>query len=72
MARYYFSLKDGHPIGDPLGEELPDEKTALAAAREIAVDLARNNGNLATSASWSETERKGVGEVALMADQFAK
>jgi len=36
MARYYFSLEDGHPIGDPIGKYLPDENTALAAARRIA------------------------------------
>ena len=73
MARYYFSLEDGHPIGDPIGENLPDEKTALAAAREIAADLARNNGNLGhLRIVVRDRENRRVGEVSLMAAQFAK
>ena len=73
MARYYFSLEDGHPIGDPIGENLPDENTALAAAREIAADLARNNGNLGhLRIVVRDRENRRVGEVSLMAAQFAK
>ena len=73
MARYYFSLEDGHPIGAPIGENLPDEKAALAAAWEIAADLARNNGNLGhLRIVVRDRENRRVGEVSLMAAHFAK
>jgi hypothetical protein len=73
MARYYFSLEDGHPIGDPLGENFPDEKTALAAAREIAADLARHNGNPGhLRIVVRDRENRRIGEVSLMAAQSAK
>jgi hypothetical protein len=60
MARSYFSLEDGHPLGDPLGEDLADDEAAIEAARQIAADLARHNRNPATSASWSEIARIGT------------
>ena len=73
MARYYFSLEDGHPLGDPLGEDLPDNKAALAAAREIATDLARNNRSSdALRIVVRDRENRKVGEVSLMAAQFAR
>ena len=59
MARYYFSLEDGHPIGDPIGENLPDEKTALAAARKLRPIWLVTTVTLATYALWSETARIG-------------
>jgi uncharacterized protein DUF6894 len=59
MARYYFSLEDGHPIGDPIGENLPDEKTALAAAQKLRPIWLATTVTLATSALWSETTRIG-------------
>ena len=73
MARYYFSLEDGHPLGDPLGEDLPDNKAALAAAREIATDLARNNRSSdALRIVVRDRENRKVGEVSLMAAELAR
>ena len=70
MARYYFCLENGHPIGDPFGEDLPDEMSALAAARKIAVYLGRNKGipgHLRIVVRDHESRR--VGEVSLMTAQ---
>jgi hypothetical protein len=73
MARYYFSLENGHPLGDPLGEELPDDQAARAAAEKIATDLARNNLNLGSlRIVVRNRENRRVGEVSVMAPQFAK
>ena len=58
MARYYFSLEVGRPIGDPIGENLPDEKAALQRPGN-ASDLALTTVTLATYALWSETARIG-------------
>ena len=73
MARYYFSLENGHPLGDPLGDELPDDQAARAAAEKIATDLARNNFNPGSlRIVVRDRENKRVGEVSVMAAQFAK
>ena len=43
MARYFFNLTNGSStINDSDGEELPDMKSAKAAAVQAASDLARN------------------------------
>jgi len=73
MARYYFSLENGHPLGDPLGEELPDDQAARAAAEKMATDLARNNCNPgALRVVVRDRENRRVGEVSLMAAPLAK
>ena len=73
MARYYFSLADGHPLGDPLGKELPDDEAARAAAREIATDLARNNRDSgALRIVVRDRENRNVGEVSLRTAELAK
>jgi hypothetical protein len=73
MARYYFSLEDGHPLGDPLGEDLPDDEAARAAALQIANDLARNQRSLgALRIVVRDRENRNVGEVTLATAQFAK
>ena len=73
MARYYFSLEDGHPLGDPLGEDLPDNKAALATARKIATDLARSNcSSGALRIVVRDRENRKVGEVSLMAGRRAR
>jgi hypothetical protein len=73
MERYYFSLEDGHPLGDPLGEDLPDDAAALAAAGEIATDLARHNRNPGSLCIVvRDRENRRVGEVSLMAAELAK
>jgi hypothetical protein len=73
MARYYFSLENGHPIGDPLGEELPDDEAARAAAEEIATDLAHNQRNPGSlRIVVRDGENRSVGEVSLMAAQLGK
>ena len=72
MARYYFSLENGHPVGDPLGEELPDDEAARAAAEKIAHDLARNNCNPGTlRIVVRDRENRRVGEVSLLVPQLA-
>lgn len=73
MPRYYFSLEDGHPLGDPLGEDLPDDEAALAAAREIATELAQNNRNPGDlRIVVRDRENRNLGEVSVMATQLAK
>ena len=73
MARYYFSLENGHPLGDPLGEELPDDEAARAAAEKIAIDLARNNCNPGSLCIVvRDRKNRKVGEVSLTAPAFAK
>ena len=73
MARYYFSLEDGHPLGDPLGEELQDDEAARAAAEKIATDLAHNNCNPGSlRIVVRDRENRRVGEVSLMAPPLAK
>jgi hypothetical protein len=73
MARYYFSLEDGHPLGDPFGEDLPDDEAALAEARKVAADLARNNRSLgALRIVVRDRENRKVGEASLMAAELAR
>ena len=73
MGRYYFSLENGHPLGDPLGEELADDEAARAAAEKIATDLARNNCNPSSlRIVVTDRENRRVGEVSLLAPQFAR
>ena len=73
MSRYYFSLEDGHPLADPRGEDLPDDEAALAAARRIARDLARNNRNPGDlRIVVRDRDNRNVGEASLMAARFAK
>ena len=68
MARYYFSLEDGHPLSDPLGKDLPDDEAALAAAREIATELAHNNRNAGgLRIVVRDRENRRVGAASLMA-----
>jgi hypothetical protein len=68
MARYYFSLEDGHPLSDPLGKDLPDDEAALAAARDIATELAHNNRNAGDlRIVVRDHDNRRVGEASLMA-----
>jgi hypothetical protein len=41
--RYFFNLQDGTCLRDEDGEELADDSAAIAVARKIAENLARNN-----------------------------
>jgi hypothetical protein len=73
MARYYFSLEDGHPLSDPRGEDLADDQAALAAAHRIARDLARTNRNPGElRIVVRDGENRNVGEASLMEARFAK
>ena len=45
MARYFFSLENGHKLSEDEGEDLPNNEAAREVGLEIARDLARNHPN---------------------------
>lgn len=39
MPRYFFTIKNGKPHMDDVGEELPDEREAWRSAKRLARDI---------------------------------
>ena len=47
MPRYFFDVKNGHRLIDPLGLNCRDDEAAMEAARAIAAQIAADSSNSA-------------------------